>query len=96
MPGRMKRRALPVLTLLAGLVLPFSPSHAIPPSAAAPHASSPKTLGSSLWAWVAHLLEAAWRKNGMAIDPNGQPAGTGSAGTAPVGGDNGSMPDPNG
>ncbi|MEA2599699.1 MAG: hypothetical protein QOF89_691 [Acidobacteriota bacterium] len=111
MPGRMQRRTLSALLLVAGLVLPLNPGHALPPSAAH-NISSPRDLASSVWAWLTHLFDAAWRKNGMMIDPNGQPVqkngmtidpngqpggtGPGPSGTAPAHGDNGSMPDPNG
>jgi len=90
MPNLRLRRSLPVLALLAGLVLPLSPASALP--VAAPHHSF-QALGSSVWTWLTHLFQAAWEKNGMAIDPNGQPAAAAPPGPQ---GDNGSQPDPNG
>jgi hypothetical protein len=112
MPRHRQRCVLPILALLAGLVLPLNPVHALPFSATAPHISSPKTLSSSVWAWLTHLFDTTLQKNGMAIDPNSQPGekngmmidpngqpgvtGSGPSGTAPVRGDNGSIPDPNG
>ena len=87
------RRCLPVLALLAGLVLPLSPAHALPRPVTATHSSSLQALGSSVWAWLTHLFQATWEKNGMTIDPNGQPAATAPPGPQ---GDNGSQPDPDG
>ncbi|MBW8878198.1 MAG: hypothetical protein JF614_24820 [Acidobacteria bacterium] len=92
MPSLRLRRCLPVLVLLAGLVLPLSPAHAFPHPVVAPHHSA-KGPSSSVWAWLAHLFHATWEKNGMTIDPNGQPTATAPPGPP---GDNGSMPDPDG
>jgi hypothetical protein len=88
MPSYRLRRSVPVLILilLAGLILPLTPASAFPlPSAVTLHSS--RSLGSSVWAWLAHLFHATGEKNGMAIDPNGQPAANG---------DTGSQPDPHG
>jgi len=78
------RRSLPVLFLLSGFVLPFTPTSALSLPSAPTHQSS---RGSAIWAWLAHLFHAAWEKNGMAIDPNGQPTANGATG---------SLPDPHG
>jgi hypothetical protein len=87
------RRSLPVLILLAGLVLPLTPAAAFSlPSTVTHHSST--GLGSSVWAWLSHLFQAAWKKNGMTIDPNGQPGATAPPG--PHGDNNGSIPDPKG
>ncbi len=92
MPSLRLRRCLPVLALLVGLVLPFSPAHALPRPVTATHPSSLQALGSSVWTWLTHLFHATWEKNGMTIDPNGQPTAAAPPGSQ---GDNGSMPDPN-
>ena len=82
------RRCLPVLFLLAGLVLSFTPATALSHSAAT-HQSS---RGDAIWAWLAHFFHATWEKNGMTIDPNGQPAVNPPVPQVP----NVPMPDPRG
>jgi hypothetical protein len=92
MTSRRLRRSLPVLVLLAGLVLPLAPAAAFSFPTVALHQSS-EGLGSAIWAWLSHLLQATWEKNGMTIDPDGQP----TAITPPSPHvDKGSQPDPNG
>jgi hypothetical protein len=86
------RRSLPVLFLLAGLVLPLNRASAFSLTPAPTHQSS-RGLGSAVWTWLAHLFQVTWEKNGMTIDPNGQP----STPAPPLPqGLNGSMPDPKG
>ncbi|HEV7785572.1 MAG TPA: hypothetical protein VGQ28_09575 [Thermoanaerobaculia bacterium] len=68
-----RHRSLPVLILLAGLTL--TPASAFSLRSAVTH-HSPRDFGSSVWAWLSHLVQAAWEKNGMTIDPNGQPTAT--------------------
>jgi hypothetical protein len=83
------RRSLPVLFLLAGLVLPFTPTSALSLPSAPTHQSS---RGSAIWAWLAHLFHATWEKNGMTIDPDGKPSANPPVPQVP----NVAMPDPRG
>jgi hypothetical protein len=93
MLSKRLRRSLPVLLLLlAGLVHPLAPATAFSLSSTTTHHSS-KGLGSAVWTWLARLFQVTWEKNGMTIDPNGQP----STPAPPLPqGLNGSMPDPKG
>lgn len=90
MLSHRQRRSLPVLILLIGLVLPLTPASALSLRSVVTHVSSG---GLGVWAWLSHLFRATWEKNGMTIDPNGQPAATAPPGPHT---DNGSMPDPDG
>ncbi len=74
MLSRMLRRSLYVLVVLTGLALPLTPASAFSLPTGAPSHRSSKSPGSSVWAWVLHHVQVIWEKNGMAIDPNGQPS----------------------